>query len=191
MATPPTNKPQKPPDHIEQIRDIIVGPVKRQYDLIIEQLKTDFQRRQEEARTRTNELHELVRGEISTNHRSHEQGLQELAARLQQESSNVLELIKKGQVSLNQELVAGLQRMSEANAALQQELAETKTRFQSDIRMLKEQVSAELETHVSAVRDTNVSRDAMAGLLQELAMKLKGTEVLEDLKKAAKKKQGE
>ena len=162
MAKPPDNGSQRSPDHIEQIRDIILGPQKRQYDQRFEQMATDLHKHQAEARAHTDERCDALQKRFE----------EKLAG-------------------ATADLTARLQKLSDANAGLQQELHAAETKLHSAVRAVREQVSTELNTHVSALRDTKVSKETMAELLQELALKLKEVEVFEELKKAVRKEPGE
>jgi predicted RNase H-like nuclease (RuvC/YqgF family) len=162
MAKHPDNGSQHAPDHIEQIRDIILGPQKRQYDQRFEQMAADLRKYEGDARAHTDDRCDALQKRF-------EERLGSATA----------------------DLTARLQRLTEANTMLQQELHEAETKLHSAVRTLREQLSAELNTHVSTLRDSKVSRESMADLLQEMAMKLKGVEVMEELTKAVRKKAGE
>lgn len=86
---------------------------------------------------------------------------------------------------------ARAQALNDALAALQRELTEARTKLQSELRLLQEHTAAELDSQVKALRDDKVSRDAIADLFQTAAMRLRGVEMIEDLRKAAKTKTGE
>jgi hypothetical protein len=188
VATPLTKGPQEFPDQIDQIRDILVGPLKRQYDFLLDQITTELHRSQEEARKRTDEVIASVQADFSTRIRSLEQEIQQLGGRMVTEVANLQKLIDRSQAGMSQELANGIQRMSDADTAHRNDIADLRSKLQSETRALKEQMCAELEAHVSALRENKVSRDAMAEVLEELAMKIKGVEVIEELKKAARKK---
>lgn len=151
MAKLPDDGSSKIPDHIEQIREIIFGAQKRDYDQRFAKIIADLDRYKEDTRTKAEEMEGSLKADIEARHRSLEQEIHQLAQKIQEE------------------------------------LADTKSKLRSEARVLREQLSSEIESQVSALRDSNVSREAMAELLQELAMKLKGIEVLEELTKAARK----
>ncbi len=163
MAKTPDDGAEAIPDHnIEQIRDIIFGPQKRQYDQRFERLTADLRKHQEEARAHTDERFETLQ---------------------KRSDGNLANAVT--------EFTAKLQKLSDLNTALQRELTETKSKVQADIRSVREQLSSELDAQVAALREGKVSREDMAELLQAMAMKLKGVEVLEELRRAARKKSGE
>jgi len=168
MAKPSDDAPAGTTDNIDQIRDILLGPQKRPTEQHFDQLTAELRRYQEEARASTKDLRE---------------GLDQEAAKLHQ-------LIDQAQSALRAELSAKVQQLEAANAALRQELAGAKTKLQSDLVQVREQCAAELEKHVTSLRDANVSRETLAEFLQEMAVKLRRVELLEELTHVVGKKSG-
>jgi hypothetical protein len=166
MAKPPDDASRNDPNNIDQIRDIILGPQKRQTDQRFEQLTADLRRSQEESRTASREIRENLSQEV---------------ARLQK-------LLDQTQTALRAETSAKIQQFEAALASARDELAATRAKHQSEIHLLKEEFSKELEHHVTDLRESNVSRETMADLLQELAVKLKRVEFLEELTNAVGRK---
>ncbi len=168
MAKPPNESSQNVPDHIDQIRDIILGPQKRRNDQRFEEIVAELDRFQEESRTSARKLLDEL----------HEEG-----ARLQK-------LIDQSQSLVRTELSSKIQQLETSLSSVQEELAGTKTKHRSEMVLLKEHFREELQQRVADLRDTNVSREAMADLLQELAAKLKGVKILEELTNAVGRKSG-
>ena len=166
MAKPPDDASRNDPNNIDQIRDIILGPQKRQTDQRFEQLTADLRRSQEESRTASREIRENLSQEV---------------ARLQK-------LLDQTQAALRAEISAKVQQLEAALASARDELAATRAKHQSEIHLLKDEFSKELEHHVTDLRESNVSRETMADLLQELAAKLKRVEFLEELTNAVGRK---
>jgi len=166
MAKPPDDASRNDPNNIDQIRDIILGPQKRQTDQRFEQLTADLRHSQEESRTASREIRENLSQEV---------------VRLQK-------LLDQTQAALRAEISAKVQQLEAALASARDELAATRAKHQSEIHLLKDEFSKELEHHVTDLRESNVSRETMADLLQELAAKLKRVEFLEELTNAVGRK---
>jgi len=148
----------KEADHINQIRDILLGPQKRDYDQKFDSTLADIRKSREESRQRSDELEGALKAEIATLQRALDQQTRQLSTTIQEQTAKLQQLI-----SQNEE----------------------------KIRSVKEQLSKDIESHVAALRDGKVSRDVMAELLQELALKLKGVEIVGELRKATRKGQGD
>ena len=177
MAKPTDVPVQHMPDDIDQIRDIIFGPQKREYNQQFERIAADIHKFHEQARKHTDERCDAL-----------ELALHELSATLRKEAADLQKSFEGKTTSAGTEFSSKLQKANEAIASLQRELAETRTKLQSEIRMHKEQLMTQMEGHVTALRDSKVSRETMAELLQQLAMNLRGVEVLEELQRAVRKK---
>jgi ElaB/YqjD/DUF883 family membrane-anchored ribosome-binding protein len=188
MATTPDDGSHASPDHIDQIRDIILGPQKRQFDQRFEKLSADFQRYQDEARARIDALEASAREELNTLRHATEKDLKQLAATYQKTDADHRKVMEAQHAEMARDLAAGIERTREVHASLQQELNDARAKFQSELRAMREQLSREIDTQVVALRENNVSREFMAELLQELAVKLRGVEVIEELKKAPRRK---
>ncbi len=169
MSKTPDDGSSKDPGNIEQIREIILGPQKRDYDQRIARIIADLNRSREETNSKVEDLGGSLRTDIAARHKSLEDEINKIVREFHEVTSNLQK------------------RIEETN----RELSETKAKLQSESRLLKEQLSAELEAQVSALRDSKISREAMAEMLQEVAMKLKGIEVLEELTHAARKSRRE
>ncbi len=151
MAKTPDDGSLKDGDHINQIRDILLGPQKRDYDQKFDRAFADLRSAKEESQARSEELEASLKSEI-----------------------------------------AALQRVVDQQARqLSTTLSEQTAKLHTEIRSVKEQLSKDLETHVAALSDGKVSREIMAELLQELALKLKGVGIVESLHKTARKAQGD
>lgn len=191
MAKHPDNGSPPAADHIEQIRDIILGPQKRDYDDRFKRIATDIGKCREETRTQIEERAEALQSEITAARRSFEAELHETGSKLRQEAADLQKQLERAIAGFVDDLSLRLKKGTEANEALRNELATTKTKLQSDIRSAEDKLSHELETHVAALREGKISKEALAEMLGELSLRLKGSEVLEELTKAARKKNGE
>jgi hypothetical protein len=181
----------KTPDHIAQIRDIIFGPMKREYDERFGQIVAELKADRDDSITRNEELRARLEEKITAGLNALDQSLSQLSAKMQSDNTSLHQLLEKKEQKLVSDLMALTGRVDENNASLRHDLTEIRTKLQADLRSVKEEAARNLETQSSQLRETKVSRDVMAEMLQEVAMKLRGVEVLEELKKAARRKNGE
>jgi hypothetical protein len=181
----------KTPDHIAQIRDIIFGPLKREYDERFSEIVAELNAEKNNFIARNEELRGLLEEKISAGLNALDQSLRQLSARVQDDHTSLQQLIEKKEQKLVADIAALTQRVDEANTGLRHDLTEARTKLQADLRSAKDEAARNLETQFSQLRETKVSRDVMAEMLQEVAMKLRGVELLEELKKAARRKNGE
>jgi phage host-nuclease inhibitor protein Gam len=191
MSKQPDDGVPKTSDHIEQIRDIIFGPQKREYDERFEQVIAELQRSRNEFSARADEMRDRLEEKITSGLNALDQGIRQLSAKLQAETADLQKRLQRAEEKLNTDITALSQRVDQNNTALRQDLADTRSRLQTEVRTTRDELSKNLDVQSSSLRETKVSRDVMAEMLQEVAMKLRGVEVLEELKKAARKKPGD
>jgi hypothetical protein len=178
-------------DHIEQIRDIIFGPQKREYDDRFSQLTAEMKRNKGELVARTDELHAQLREKITTGLDALDKSLRQLTAKMESEDAALQQLIEKTEKKLSADLGTLAQKVDEHNTALRKELSDTRSRFQAELNAVREEATRNLDAESTRLRESKVSRDVMAELLHELAMKLEGVEMLAELQRAARKKSAE
>lgn len=190
MAKHPENGSRPAPDHIEQIRDIILGPQIREYDDRFKRVATDIGKCRQETQAQIEERAEALGSEIAAHRRAFDAELHELGSKLRQESSDVQKQLERAIAGVADDFSLRLKKAAEASEALRSELTDTKAKLQSEIRAAGEKLSKELEAHVAALREGKISKETLAEMLEELALRLKGSEVFEELSKAAQKKIG-
>jgi uncharacterized protein YicC (UPF0701 family) len=83
-----------------------------------------------------------------------------------------------------------LKTMHQNREEMEGELAAVKAKFQDDLRATRDQLAGELEKNVSALRDSSVARESLAELFQELALKLRKHDVLEEFRNAVRTGEG-
>ncbi len=179
------------PGTIEQIRDLIFGPQKRLIDERLDRLASELQRVRDEAQRDTLQLRESLQTDASSNKQTMELRVQQLSGKLFEETSRLLQGAEQYERKLTADVAGASRAMSEAIASLRQEMADMQTAHQSEFHQLRERITADVEAKAAALRDDKVSRLAMADLLQELAMKLKGVDVLAELGEAVRTNSGD
>lgn len=162
MSRPSSDEPQKTSDHIDQIRDIIIGPQRREMDQRLERISTEIRKSSDAQAASLEEARTALHGEIGA----------------------VIRSLQQMRAEMEKEMAAGMQSLKTAHDQLHQELDAAKAKLLTDIRTMREQLAAETERSVAALRDSSVPRDVLAELLQEMAVRLRTDDVLEDLRKA-------
>jgi len=173
------------PNHIDQIRDIILGPQRRDFEERLQKLSADLQQRNEDQASHINDVHDEMQALSARFQNDLEQGFRQLSSRLQTESISLRQEIDRVEKKTSADLEANIQLVNEAIASLRQELADTRNMLQSDLRSARDQLSRDIDSNGAELRSSKVSRESMADMLHEVAMKLRGVEVIEDLTKAA------
>ncbi len=160
MAKSTQDGPHQTPDHIDQIRDIILGPQKRETDQRFDQFTTELRRQQEAMTAQVEELRSLVK----------------------KSDASAAKAVEESRAALEAELTAKIRELSTAHRQHKQELADLGTRYQTEIHTLRAQYAADLDRTIALLKGTSVSKETLAGFLQELAVKVRGGDMLEELK---------
>jgi hypothetical protein len=168
MAKSTTDDVQRSPDHIDQIRDIIMGPQKREMDQRHDRLSADLHRHEEDTSARVEELRAMITAE----------------------SGRLLKTMQQNREEMEAALAAKARELASVQEDHRQELAAAKTKFQTDLRTTRDQLAGELEKNISALRDSSVSRESLAEFFQELALKLRKDDVLEEFRNAVRSGEG-
>lgn len=162
--------------NIDQIRDIIFGPQLREYNRRFEKIETSLSSLQEEVRVRIEETKNTLSAALRTAIESLEKKIRSLNANAQEEWGNLRQQLEH----IDRKFSNSLETLSgevEANTkSLREDLSQTRSKLQDDIRTLKTQVYEELDRRLSLLGDVKVSRDDMAEILVELGMRLRGVE---------------
>ncbi|MBK7259858.1 MAG: hypothetical protein IPI01_19075 [Ignavibacteriae bacterium] len=168
MVKPTNDEVQRNPDHIDQIRDIIMGPQKRDMDQRHDRLAADLRRHQDDTTTHLDEIRSQINAEV---------------ARLSK-------TMQQNRADLEDALATKVRELASVQEDHRQELAALRTKFQNDLRTTREQLAGELERNITALRDTTVARERLAELLQEVALKLRNDAVLEEFSNAMRPGEG-
>ncbi|HWP49626.1 MAG TPA: hypothetical protein VNM22_20880 [Candidatus Limnocylindrales bacterium] len=162
--------------NIDQIRDIIFGPQLREYNRRFEKIETSLSSLQEEVRSRIEETKNTLSAALRTAVESLEKKIRSLNANAQEEWGNLRQQLEH----IDRKFSNSLETLSgevEANTkSLREDLSQTRSKLQDDIRILKTQIYEELDRRLSLLGDVKVSRDDMAEILVELGMRLRGVE---------------
>jgi uncharacterized phage infection (PIP) family protein YhgE len=162
--------------NIDQIRDIIFGPQLREYNRRFEKIETSLSSLQEDVRARIEETKNTLSAALRTAIESLEKKIRSLNANAQEEWGNLRQQLEH----IDRKFSNSLETLSgevEANTkSLREDLSQTRSKLQDDIRTLKTQVYEELDRRLSLLGDVKVSRDDMAEILVELGMRLRGVE---------------
>lgn len=170
--------------NIDQIRDIIFGPQLREYDNRFEKIESEISLLQQEMRDRIDQVKTVVSTELRSAFDSLEKKLRSISLSYQEEISDLRQQVDRVNKKFTNAVEALDQNVDNQTSSLRQELTESRTKLQEDVRTLRSQVFEELERRLSSMRDTKVSKDDVAEILFEMGMRLKGNEFVPQLKQA-------
>jgi uncharacterized protein (DUF342 family) len=174
--------------NVDQIRDLLFGHKSREYDQRFDKceqrlssLESTFTNFQSEIRDRITQLQDSLSTEIRSALDALEKKqkyltitTQESAAKLQQELNQIDQKTAHGIVALHQNLT------SQGNA-LESEISQVRHEFGTEIQNLRNQIFDEFSKEISGLKDSRVSRAALAEVLFELCLKIKQNDFVTEL----------
>lgn len=170
--------------NIDQIRDILMGPQLREYENRLAQLESDLSLLRQDLRDRIEETKNSFAAEIRANVESLEKKIKAVSLSASEESADLRQLSDRTNKRFSNTIEALNDTVDKQIASLRDELSESKARLQEDVRTLRDQIFEELDRQFSALKTGKVSKDDMAEILFEVAMRVKGTEFVRQLKEA-------
>jgi len=188
MSKKTNGEAQNTPDNIDQIRDIIFGAQRREYDIRFQKIESDLATLHQQTSSQVDDLKDTLVREIVAAVQALEKKLKLLNTSTQEENSALRKLMEQLEKKFSANLTTLTQETSDEASSIRKETSDTRVKLQQDIRTLRDQVYQELNTHVSSLQDSKVSRESLSEVLFELGMRMKGVEMSSELQKAAKGK---
>ncbi|GET35970.1 hypothetical protein [Microseira wollei] len=170
--------------NIDQIRDILMGPQLRDYETRLAQVEADLSLLRQDLRDRIEETKSSFAAEIRLTVESLDKKIKAVSLTASEESADLRQLSDRMNKRFSNTIEALNDSVDKQVASLRDELSESKARLQEDVRNLRDQIFEELDRQFSSLRSGKVSKDDMAEILFEVAMRIKGTEFVRQLKEA-------
>jgi hypothetical protein len=171
--------------NVDQIRDIIFGSQLRDYDNRFTKVESDILLLQQEMRSHVEQIKAHFAAEMKVSFEAIEKKLKALNLNTQEESADLRQQVDR----LNRKFSSSVQSLDEAldsqTHSIQEDLSQTKIQMQDDIMALRDAFMEELDRRFSQLKDAKVSKDDMAETLFALGMRLKGSELIPQLREAA------
>ena len=174
------------PENIDQIRDIIFGAQKREYDARFQNIEAALASFRQQTTGQLEELRDMIAREISAAVQSLDKKVKLLSTALQEETAAGRKQLEQVEKKISANLAALTQETNDEASSIRNNVTETRAKLQQEIRTLRDQLREELNRNMGSLENAKVSRETLSELLLELGMKMKGVEVASELQKAAK-----
>lgn len=171
--------------NIDQIRDIIFGAQIREYSQRLDKLESDLTLFQQDVRDRLEQVKLSFTGELKKTTEALEKRIKTIHTTAQAETIDLHQQIDRVNKKLSSQLEALNETLDAQTNSIREEVGQTREGLQGDVSALRDLVFEELDRRFSQLQGHKVSKDDMAEALFEMGMRLKGTEFVPELKKAA------
>lgn len=176
------------PEHLEQIRDIIFGPQKREFETRLRQSEEKLEDMKSSLAFALDELTRSLTLELRSSVQLLENKLKALSEQSGQERDSSQRHIEQMENRFDKSLQNTIQTAAEKITSLDMTMKAENNRLRQELTQLKEQIYRDLEARANELIDSKVSREMMAEALIELGMKVKAGERLSELKLITQKK---
>lgn len=157
------------PEHLNQIRDIIFGPQKREFESRVDHLEAKFEEVAASLLKNIEEMKKIHQEEISSVRELFQSKLDDLSSQARDDRDGTRKMTDELSTNFNVSLDNSTKRL------------------ETEVAQVKDQIYKDLESVANQLAETKVSRESMAEMLLELGTKIKAGDRISELKLITKK----
>lgn len=177
--------------NVSQLRDLLLGDKIEEYEANfascsqrLDILESSLSKFQSEVNDRLNKIQDSFSQEINAAVDSLEKKIKYLSLTTHEETNKLKQEIEAKSRSASQGIDALQNSLRNETSYLKDELFQTRNTLGEDLQNLKNQVLEKIETNLSELTESKVSRTDLSEVLFELCLKLKGSDFVPSLKEA-------
>ena len=178
--------------NVSQLRDLLLGDKIEEYEGSFAQnskrldtLESSLMKFQSEVNERLNKMQDSLSQEINAAVDSLEKKIKYLSLTTHEENNKLKQEIEAKYKTASQSIDTLQTSLRSETSYIKDELFQTRNTLGEDLQNLKQQVLEKLETNLSELTETKVSRTDLAEVLFELCLKVKGSDFIPSLKDAS------
>lgn len=177
-------------NNVDQIRDLIFGSQIKDFEAQFDQLNDTLKILEEKMTKAFNESHTKLQKETERNLEVLEKKIDNLSTTTQKERTKLKELIDSTDENLQDQLSNQKDEFSTKIKIMKENVADDNKKMSERMTAMQNEIQAALENGLANVSDEKLSRDSMAQMLLDVAMKIQGTDVASVLAEAEGLKTG-
>ena len=170
--------------NIDQIREILFGSQLRDYSNRLEQVETNLMVLQRELRDRTEEIKQVFSTEVQAALEGMEKKLKNISVKDEEDKIEIRENIDRLSKRLSSNVANLDEAIDQQTTSLRNDLLASREKLQEDLLTLRAQLFEDLEKHFSKLTQSKVAREDMAEMFFEFGLRLKGKDVVPELRDA-------
>ena len=177
--------------NVSQLRDLLLGDKIEEYEASLLQhsqrldaLESSLIKFQSGVNERLNKMQDSLSKEINTAVDSLEKKIKYLSLTTHEENNKLKQEIEVKSRTAFQSIDVLQNNLRSETSYIKDELFQTRNSLGEDVQNLKQQVLEKLESNLSELTETKVSRTDLAEVLFELCLKVKGSDFVPSLKEA-------
>lgn len=168
---------EKNMNNVDQIRDLIFGPQMKEFEEKFETLHKTLKSVEEKITHSFKESHAKLQKETSRSLEALEQKVDNLANATQKERTKLKDLIDTTDDALSVQLQNQKDEFLTKLRIMKENMDDENQKMHENLVQMKTQIESALHEGLSGLGNEKLSRDALAGMLLDVAMKIQGTDV--------------
>lgn len=169
--------PDKNANNVDQIRDLIFGSQIKDFEEKFNQLNSTLKILEDKMTKAFNESHAKLQKETGRALEVLEKKIDNLSATTHKERGKLKELIDTTDESLLDQIVNQKDEFDVKLKIMKENTSDEHQKIAESIDAMKREISETLQVRLATLSDDKLSRDSMAQMLLDVAMKIQGTDM--------------
>lgn len=168
---------EKNPNNVDQIRELIFGSQLKEFDERFDTLNRTLKSVEEKMAHTFKEAHTKLQRETERSLEALEQKIDNLSNATQKERNKLKELIDTTDETLQTQIQNQKNEFLTKLKIMKENMEDENEKMNQNLLQMRTQIEQALNEGLANLGDEKLSRDAMAGMLLDIAMKIQGTDV--------------
>jgi len=164
-------------NNVDQIRDIIFGSQIKDFEEKFKSLEKSMQMMEDSIKKTFNEAHTKLQRETERSLEALEKKIDNLSSTTQRERAKLKDLIDTTDETLQMQLGNQKDEFATKLRILKENVTDEQNKLVDNMNTMKREIENLLKTNLENLADDKLSRDSMAQMLLEVAMKIQGTDM--------------
>lgn len=173
-------------NNVDQIRDLIFGNQIKDFEEQFNTLNDTLNAMESKMTKSFSESHTKLQKETERSLEVLEKKIDNLATSTQRERTKLKELIDSTDVNLQEQLTNQKDEFATKLKIMKENISDDNSKMSEAIKSMQNEIQATLSKGLGTLSDEKLSRDSMAQMLLDVAMKIQGTDVSEVLTQGTK-----
>lgn len=164
-------------NNVDQIRDIIFGSQIKDFEERFNSLNNTLKILEDKLTKAFHESHVKLQKETERSLEVIEKKIDNLSSATQKERSKLKELIDTTDESLQDQINNQKDEFDAKLKIIKENISDENKKMSENLNVMKAEIQATLEAGLDKLSDDKLSRDSMAQMLLDVAMKIQGTDI--------------
>jgi putative cell wall-binding protein len=173
-------------NNVDQIRDLIFGSQIKDFEAQFNQINDTIKIMEEKLNKAFSESHTKLQKETERALEVLEKKIDNLSSSTQKERTKLKELIDSTDENLHEQLLNQKDEFTTKLKIMKENVADENKKIAENMKVMQREIQVALEKGLAGLSNDKLSRDSMAQMLLDVAMKIQGTDMNTMLAQGAK-----